>query len=284
MALAIKLCDAGFDYWEDVDQYVRNELVEQQLLRADLLERISEAGPVHELDSPRETADRVIERNIGATAHFGNDPTMLGVQLGTASCCLQAGTQGLYHAWEGAVRHMDGAAQVNLLLNRASPWLDVDSYLPYEGKVVVANKTAEKVFLRVPRWVEKGAVRCDVNGGATSLLWLGNYLILQRLRAGDRITVGFPMQEEVVEYTSRARPAKASIGLEAGAPAEEEETRRLAAGDKYTLHFKGNTLVDISPRGKGVGYPIYLRVHCKADKAPTKKVVRYVSPIDLGRL
>ena len=27
----------------------------------------------------------------------------------------------------------------NLLLNRASPWMDIDSYIPYEGKVVLKN-------------------------------------------------------------------------------------------------------------------------------------------------
>ena len=31
---------------------------------------------------------------------------------------------------------------MNLLLNRASPWIDVDSYLPYEGRVQLKNKTA----------------------------------------------------------------------------------------------------------------------------------------------
>jgi hypothetical protein len=43
--LAIKLSDAEVGgYWEDVDQYVRNDLAEVQLLRRDLLEAISEAA------------------------------------------------------------------------------------------------------------------------------------------------------------------------------------------------------------------------------------------------
>ena len=51
-----------------------------------------------------------------------------------------------------------GQAIVNLLLNRASPWLDIDSYLPYDGHVKVQNKTAKSVAapnakppLRAPR-------------------------------------------------------------------------------------------------------------------------------------
>jgi hypothetical protein len=49
--------------------------------------------------------------------------------------------------------------------------------------------------------------------------------------------------------------------------------------DVYTCHFKGNTLVDISPRAQGVvGYPLYLRDHDKKDKAPMRRVTRYTAP------
>ena len=59
---------------------------------------------------------------------------------------------------------VDGVAQVNLLLNRASPWLDVDSCLPYEGKVVIRNKTAKRLYVRIPLWVNKREVQCHVKG------------------------------------------------------------------------------------------------------------------------
>jgi hypothetical protein len=284
VALAIKLCDAGYDYWEDVDQYVRNELVEQQLLRADLVSAISEAGPPHDVSVPQETADSVIERNIGALAHFGDDPTCLGTDLGSASCCLQAGSQGLYYAWEGIVRCTDDVAQVNLLLNRASPWLDLDSSLPYEGKVVIRNKTARKLFLRIPRWVQKPALRCRVSEQATTLTWLGNYLVFEAIHPGDVVTVEFPMVEEVVAYTSKGRTRSHDILAAApGAPEEAPaQAGRASSRTRYTLHLKGNTLVDISPRATGVGYPIYLREHYQSDRAPVKEVTRYVSDVNLG--
>ena len=45
---------------------------------------------------------------------------------------------------------------------------------------------------------------------------------------------------------------------------------------KYTLHFKGNTLVDISPRETNpTAYPIYQREHYKQNQAPMKKVTRF---------
>jgi len=35
----------------------------------------------------------------------------------------------LYEAWDAIVRFENDVAQVNLLLNRASPWVEINSYL-----------------------------------------------------------------------------------------------------------------------------------------------------------
>jgi hypothetical protein len=48
------------------------------------------------------------------------------------------------------------------------------------------------------------------------------------------------------------------------------------------MHFRGNTLVDVSPRLQGPGYPVYLRDYMKKDKAPTKKVSRFVPDKTIG--
>ena len=59
--LAATLSKAGAgDYWDDVDQYVRNDLVEHQILRRDLIEAMVAAGPTHEIDPRMETGERVI--------------------------------------------------------------------------------------------------------------------------------------------------------------------------------------------------------------------------------
>ena len=59
-------------------------------------------------------------------------------------CCNANAPVGLYEAWNSIVEYNQGLVQVNLLLNRASPWVDIDSYLPYEGKVGFKIKTAKK--------------------------------------------------------------------------------------------------------------------------------------------
>ena len=267
IALAIRLSESGIgDYWDHVEQYVRNHLVECQMLRRDLLEEIIAVSPTHEVDLATESAENVLERSIGAFVS-GSDPAWLYAWY--SMCCEGNGSLALYEAWKAILDHSDGVVQVNLLLNRASPWLDVDSYLPYEGKVVLKNKTARKLHVRIPSWVDKKAVRCHVGEQDVSPRWLSNYLIVEGLRPSAVVRVEFPVVESTETFTL---------------PSYERQV---------TCDFRGNTLVDISPRKDGPdlikmasddgglfevkkGYPIYLRDHLKADKAPLKTVERYV--------
>src|SRR5215471_1455565 len=108
---------------------------------------------------------------------------------------------GTFYAWHGTLGYADGLAQVNLLLNRASPWLDVDSYLPYEGKVVLRNKTARQMCVRVPKWADKRQLRCRVNHMEIARHWAGNYLLITDLAPRDQVVVEFPVVETVEKYT-----------------------------------------------------------------------------------
>ncbi len=268
IALAIRFSANGIgDYWDHVDHYVRNHLVECQMLRRDLLEEIIASAPTYEIDPASETDDNVLERNIGAFVS-GSDPTWLYTWY--TMCCQGNGSLALAEVWKAIMGHADGVVQVNLLLNRASPWMDLDSYLPYQGKVVLKNKSARKLHLRIPSWVDKKAVTCHVNDRQTSPHWLSNYLIVEGLSRRDVIKVEFPVPESTQKFTL---------------PSYQRQ---------YTCDFKGGTLVDIAPRGDkpvlvkmgsddgGVfevrkGYPIYLRDHLKAENAPVKTVERFVS-------
>ena len=110
-------------------------------------------------------------------------------------CCNANMMLAMHKAWDSIVRFEDGLAQVILLLNRASPWVDIDSYLPYEGKVVLRNKKAERMSVRMPLWVDRNAVRCLVNGQEIPLRWLGRQLQIADLQPHDAVTITFPMVE-----------------------------------------------------------------------------------------
>jgi len=267
--LAVRLSEEGIgDYWEDVDQYVRNHLIEHQVLRRDILEEIVASAPKVErqMIPGMEITDNIIDRNIGAFVSV-SDPT--GLYGWWTMCCNANMPQGMYKAWDGIARHYgDGFVRINLLLNRATPWLDIDSYLPYEGKLVIKNKSAKLIHVRIPQWVDRNAIKCSVNNKKIALNWLDNYLMISPKGEKDVIAIEFPMVERV------------------------EKFKATTFETTYTCTFKGNTLVDISPRPKephwdkmaddagdwfkiGKQYPIYQRDYYKKTKAPIKKIKRY---------
>jgi hypothetical protein len=260
-ALAVRLSDGRMgDYWDDVDSLVRNHLVEQQLLRADLLERVAAASPPRDPSaispSPgKEVTENVIARSLGNFA--GQSAPTSVPRTWVMQCCTGNATQGLYYAWEGMVREEGDVSQVNLLLNRAARSLDVDSYLPYEGRVVIRNKRARKVLVRIPSWVPVRSLRATVADQPRPAIWAGNYLSFDSLRPGDAIKLEFDNPRMTASYTANSQT--------------KVETT-------YKCEFRGSTLVDISPRdGAPTSYPLYLRDHLKQDKAPIKERTRFVA-------
>jgi len=272
--LATRMSSAGIgDYWEDIDQWVRNQLIEYQMIDKGILEDIVASNPAHKINPVTETDDNVIERNVGAFMSSA-DPTV-GEAWWTMCCNANCALGGLYSAWKTIVQTTGDVSRVNLLLNRNSAALDVASYLPYEGKVVLRNKTSRKVYIRIPRWADKKAVRGRVNQAELTPAWFGDYLIVERLQKGETITVTFPMVETVEKY------------------------KELTSGIEYTMRFRGNTVVDISPRsllplrphgvsdagskfGFAKGYPLYQRdFYKKQTETPMKQRPSYVPTMEL---
>jgi hypothetical protein len=281
--IAIKLCDAGVgDYYEDVDQYVRNAMVEDQFIDAELLKKGREKQ-----NSQAETADLSVERFLGSLNWVGIcdwngtlDPTHNFVSA--AGPYLEP----FYFTWESIVRYQQetDTAHVNLLLNRVSSWLDLESHLPYQGKVVLRNKTARTIAIRIPRWVDRKKITCRINQAVCPFAWVGNYLTLFGLAGTETITVEFPMVETTETYYL--------------VPWELEQPWYQMLEDKwedmptYILHFKGNTCVkaefpnrekfligyDDLDKNELSRYPIYRREHYRKDKAPIKIVKCYIAP------
>ncbi|MBU4272516.1 MAG: hypothetical protein KKE86_15595 [Planctomycetes bacterium] len=248
IGLAVKLSYYGIgDYWEDVDLYIRNHGIEMQIVPEDMPYLRKLAGK-----NLNEETEKVLAKCVGAYAGRASKNC-------TFLCCSPHGNMGVFYAWDGTLRYRDGVAQVNLLLNRASPWMDVDSYLPYEGKVVLKNKEAREALVRIPLWVDKKSVRCRVDQREAKNTWFGQYLRFTNLEEKDIITIEFPMVERTELWTMETH------------------------GRVRTCRFKGNTLIEISPMSPQL-HPAALygrRQDFLKDKAPMRKVTRYVTPLVL---
>ena len=259
VALALKLSDAGIrDCWDDVDRWARNMFAEGQLTSSDWIDRVGHAGSERGGDEGypnsvielNETGEQVAERNLGG---FAGWPTpndwYAGIGMGIMHCCTGNGTRAIYYLWDHILTQQDGKLRVNLLLNRASPWADVDSHIPYTGQVDVKVKQPVELSVRIPEWVEPGDARCQVSGTDRSLGWDGRYAQVGAMKPGDVATLTFPIAERTeVVYLERR---------------------------KFTLIRKGNDVVSIDPPGKYC--PLYQRPHYRVDSTRWRKIERFVS-------
>lgn len=269
ISLAIKLTDAGVgDYWEDVDQYIRNHGSEMQITPDDIphLQNIAQGKPNPPTYSG-ETSDDVIDRSIGA---FSNHVPPLKVS--TSGCCTPWGQMGIFYAWDATLRYSDDTARINLLLNRASPWMDVDSHIPYEGKVVLRNKAARQALVRIPVWVDQKTVECRVGNKSVRPAWFGRYLRFEGLKSGDLVTIDFPV-EETTEYWT-APPQRSFPGYTL--------LTVMPQGTRYTCKFKGNTLVELTPPlAPGSWLYQQRREQYRGTKAPEVELTRFETPFVL---
>ena len=247
IGIAVKLSQAGIgDYWEDVDQYIRNHGVAMQFTPDDkeFLLGLTEGKPAPP-DDPDKTTTNVINRFVGG---FAGNPDKS--RYYTVLQHPRKHGPLLRRRCDCALPRWD----------RSTPWLDVDSYLPYEGKVVRKNKQAREAFVRSPLWVDRAAVLAEVDGKQQTLAWFDNYLRFDGLKAGDVLTIEFPMVETTELWT---------IPKLGGWKAPDEQV--------HTCKFKGNTLVEISPP-LVPGSPLCQRGHYLQAKTPMKQVSRFATP------
>ena len=243
VCLGVMMSDAGLgDYWDDVDSIGRNLFIAQQLSNLEKFRKVSGALEGSEDDSK-------LKKFLGGFAN--GSPCSLGAN-DLPGCCTANGAQGIYYAWHGITRFTDGVATVNLFLNRASPWMDVDSYIPYEGKVVLHNKKAHSAMVRIPSWVERDKVTYFINEETADPADVGNYVLFQNLKPGDTLRLEFPIHESTSQYTIHEK--------------------------LYTIHFKGNTVIDITPDETADNLYKYFPLNqYKADKAPMRKITRFAA-------
>lgn len=263
IALGLKLTEAGLgDYWDEVDRWLRNQFADGQLTDVAWVHRMVEDLPEMPYDPPRQTTDRVPERNLGAFAgwpsvndwytgapHYrGYYPDYHG-DLAIMHCCTGNAARAIYYAWERILDRQDGKLRVNLLLNRASPWADVDSYLPYEGRVDIKVKQPSKLAVRIPEWVSPEQATGTVNDVPRALQWKGRYAELGRVEPGDVAVVSFPL-------------------------AQRRDTIYVQ-NTNYKIMRKGSEVISIDPPGRYC--PLYQRAHYRADSARWRKATRFVA-------
>jgi hypothetical protein len=252
IALALKLSAAGVaDYWDMADGWLRNLFAESQF-RHGMWDAAVHGRYPKQQPPQHGTNDRVVERNLGTFGGWLAPNDFLPDEAwgwGIMHCCTGNAARAIYYAWEHALTVQDGQLTVNLLMNRASPWVDIDSHIPYAGQVDLKLKKAMDVRVRIPEWVVREDVRCQVGKQPRALEWSGRYACVGSAQSGDTVTLSFPIAERLEHICVEKRG--------------------------YRAVFRGNTCVAIHPSGSNA--PLFQRQHFRNDTTRWRKDTRFIS-------
>jgi hypothetical protein len=217
--LALELIKEGHtEYWNDIERFVRNQLVENQFQNVDHLG----------------IQDPLTARGLkGAFESYAAPNTLIAIQEGTIEgCCINGGIRSLFLAYQNAIHETDQAIRINLFLSHATPGIEVASYLPYQGRLELYPKSSKTLWVRCPDWLSPEEITTDGPAGLRYLAESGTHsLRISGVKPGTRIILSFEQREKV--------------------------TASVVAGEQYDVTWRGDTVLQLTPRGKP--YPTYQR-------------------------
>ena len=222
LELAINLAENGHPgYWDIAERMIRNHLLESQC---------PDTGGFSGHSMPNDFC--WIPPASGQPDHS------------VAGCCSPAGIRALWLAWDRIVTRTDDAVSVHFPMNRISPWAEMISELPHQGKVRVFIHDAPNLFVRIPDWVSSDAVRLAVNGKGWAVGLEDRYVKITDLAEGDEVVVTYPVRRE--------RVTESVMGL------------------PFEVTWRGNTVVGIEPTGDHE--PLYRRSALDTEVVPLREM------------
>lgn len=220
---ADELIKAGYtEFYDDMNRFARNQLVENQ---------IRYTGYV--------TVDNSLPDENGITYHDLDKRIMGGFTGGAepnsisltrfrsiAGCCVGMAPVALKIVWDRAITNENGTYVINIPFDKETEALDMRSFIPNEGKIQLTIKSAQNVGFRIYEWMTK-EYRVLVNQQESNNVNTENgILTISELKAGDVVTLSFPIETIVKEET--------------------------VAGRQLQVFWRACDVVDMTPRGEHV--------------------------------
>jgi len=163
-------------------------------------------------------------------------------------CCIGNATRAIYYIWESILNFDSGRLSIDLLMNRASTWADINSHLPYNGRVDVSVKQPVELSVRIPEWVRPDEVTCSLSGQSKEISWDGRCANIGKAQADDTVTLEFPITERAEWIHVEKRT--------------------------YRALMRGSTCVAIDPPGGNC--PLFQREHLRENATRWRQRTRFV--------
>ncbi len=240
-----------WNYWEDVDRWVRSTFLPMQLREEDIKRAV--ARPLKRRDSLEAghfQPEDGTERFLGAwICTLDNRGAIIGG--GTANSW-----RALAYVWDSIMVEREDRLTVNLLFNRVSRTATLKSWLPYEGKAELdVKRDLKQVRIRLPEWTDWNETVCRVDGEMRqTAVDNDGYIETGPVSAGQSVKLEFPIRQWTIKADLRV-------------------SKRIVESGRMdcTVTLKANTVIDID---KDVWYPLELNASYRDGQArlETKKV------------
>jgi hypothetical protein len=226
MHVAIYLAEGGRSgYWDFVERALRNYLPQEQFFIDSTFKNLWTQKNFSNPQALTHGMTLVHRMEGGFFCRTDPEDRWSSGTLSLEGCCPPTGMTALYRGWKGIVTKSDAGVFINLALNSEAPEAKVVSFLPDQGRVTVVAKQEGTYYLRVPGFAPRSQTAAWRNGNKEAQPeWKDDYVRFVGVTNGEELTVTYPL----VTFVQRLK----------------------RAGTDYTINWKGNQVMSISPRGK----------------------------------
>jgi hypothetical protein len=217
LQLAIVLAQSGYpEYWDDVERYGRNQLLASQFPDATTFLSVDARQTPGARALAGSFASATLPTSLLGYLVTGTEPIVEG-------CCTGSGAKALHLLWEHAVEDRPEGLYVHLGFGSDREAAEVIGYEPYEGRREVRLRAARRVLIRLPDTARSEDAELWVDGARRDPVWRGAYADAGYLGAGQVAVLRYPLREVT----------------------ERVEVNR----EMLTVHWKGSTVLEVSPSG-----------------------------------
>jgi hypothetical protein len=189
---AFELIDnGGLDYWDLINRYTRNQLVENQIKDGCFI-----ADDNSRPDAGGYTWKNISQRVVGGWSG-GAEPNSISLTKfrSIAGCCIGTAPQALEQVWQRVVVADAEGVVVNFPIERDAPAARVEIGYPNTGQLRVTARKPGRYAIRAYDWMN-GPLTTKINGQATPPVVQGGLVLFPAVKPGDVLTLEHPLASQ----------------------------------------------------------------------------------------
>jgi hypothetical protein len=194
--LAFEMIKLGFDEWDLIDRYARNQLVENQIQDSSFV-IVDNNKEDTDLDTFKDLDKRVIGGFTG-----GSMPNSISLARfrSVAGCCCGIAPQAHIMIYDNIVTPDSNGIKINLPIDIETKEVCFSCDYPNAGKMTFNVKKDNTYKVRMPEWAGN-RITARVQDKLIPILWENDYIVFHDLKKGQTVNIEHALFDEVKEET-----------------------------------------------------------------------------------